>query len=645
MVVTAIGGTPGIGKTALAVHVAHQLLPQFPDGNLYADLRGYTRDQIPAEPSEILEVFLRRLGVSAGEMPTTLEEQSGLLRQMLASRRLLIILDNAVTEGQIRPLLPGAGGSLVLITSRSALPGLEVDERIGLDVLPEKAADALLARLIGLDRAEAESEALRHVRNWCGRLPLALRIAGQLLVAHPAWPVARLARMLADEADRLRHLSAGDLQVRTAFAVSYRYLADPDAHMFRLLGLHPGPDLDTAAAASLGGISLEATGGILDRLVEAHLVTEDDSERFRMHDLLRLFARDICHKADEQASRDAAEGRLVRHYTKVAEHLDYSIFPHTPAAQALERPGESLPTPRQALVRFEAERLSLLAALSLAKQRGWHEQVWQLSKNMANVLTLLHYFDDMLTIQQAALAAARSAGNAAAEGQALNDLGVVYDELRRFDEANTCYQESIAIRREIGDWRGEGQALNNLGLNYLTLRRFDEAINSFQNALARFREIGHKDGVVMALDNLGQAYIDLRQFNKAITFLQESLTVSQEIGDRHSEGHVLNNLGITYRELQQFADAIACHRRSLVICREIGDRHGEGEALHNLGCAHLDLRQPARAAAYWRDAAAVMRNAGDHELAARLESWAAELQPRRRLSRRRQGPSIQSSND
>ena len=258
VVVSAIGGTAGVGKTTLAVHAAHQLLGQFPDGHLYADLRGYTEGQDPAEPGEVLEVFLRRLGVPAEEMPATVEDRSGLLRQVLAGRRVLMVLDNARSEGQVRPLLPGAGGSLVLVTSRSALPGLEVDERISLDILPPDEAAAMLAAIIGVARAGVEREAIAEVAGLCGRLPLALRIAGQLLAAHPRWPVARLAGMLAGERDRLARLGAGDLQVRAAFEVSYRQLAEEDARVFRRLALHPGPDFTAACG---GGPGRDRTGG------------------------------------------------------------------------------------------------------------------------------------------------------------------------------------------------------------------------------------------------------------------------------------------------------------------------------------------------------------------------------------------------
>ncbi len=354
------------------MHAAHRLAPQFPGGQLYADLRGYTAGQAAAEPGEVLEVFLRRLGVVAEEMPVSVEERSGVLRQLLASRRVLMLLDNAVAEAQVRPLLPGAGGSLVLVTSRSALAGLEVNERIGLDVLSEQEAAGLLAGLIGTERAAAEPQAVAQVARWCGYLPLALRIAGQLLAAHPAWPVAKLAGTLADERDRLGQLSAGDLQVRAAFEVSYRLLADGDARLFRLLGLHPGPDFDVGAAAALAGIEPEAAGPVVGRLAEAQLVTEDGPGWFGMHDLLRLFARGACQQAEDPAARDVAEARLVGYYADLARFLDACVEPQLrpAAARVAEQAGVTLPSMREALAVFAAERPSLVAAVGLAAQRG-----------------------------------------------------------------------------------------------------------------------------------------------------------------------------------------------------------------------------------------------------------------------------------
>ena len=665
-----------MGKTALAVHAAHRLLSEFPDGQLYADLRGYTAGQVAAEPHEVLEMFMRRLGVPAEEIPAGTEERSGLLRQLLASRRVLMVLDNAATEAQVRPLLPGAGGSLVLVTSRSVLPGLEVNERISLDVLAEDEATALLAGLIGPERAAAEPDAIAQVAGLCGRLPLAVRIAGQLLAAHPAWPVARLAQMLADERDRIGQLSAGDLQVRATFTVSYRQLDDGDARMFRLLGLHPGPDLDAEAAASLAGIHPDAAEPVLDRLVLVHLVTEDAPGRFGIHDLLRLFARGTCQEVDDQAVRDAAEARLVRYYADLATFLDACIDPQRrPAlAEAAEQAGGSLPSPREALAMFESERRSLLAALGLAAERGWDRQVLQLSETMGDSLTLLRHLDDLLTVREAALAAVYHAGDTSAEGRALNNLGSAYQELRRFDEAVTRYQEALPIFQQIRDRHGEGQALNNLGAAYQELRRFKEAADSYQEALVIkretgdrhgegqtlgnlgnayhelrrfrqavtchqdaleiFRETGDRHGEGQALNNLGNAYQELRRFDEAVTRYQDALGIFRETGDRYREGQALNNLGNAYQELRRFEEAVDSYQEALAIYRESGDRHGEGQTLNNLGIAHQELRQSDRAAISWRDAAAAMHDAGEPEEAARLEQQAANARPRRRRWRR-----------
>ena len=322
VVVMVISGIPGVGKTALAVHAAHRLALRFPDGQLYADLHGYTEGQVPAKPGEVLEEFLRSLGVAYDELPVSMEERSGMLRQQLAARRVLMILDNAASESQVRPLLPGAGASLVVITSRDALAGLEVDQRIDLGVLPGDQASALLIRLIGQQRADAEPDALQQVCYLCGCLPLALRIAGQLLEVHKTWPVARLAGMLADAQHRLDHLSVGDRQVRAAFTVSYQQLPAADARLFRLLGLHPGPDFDVLAAASLALRQVPEAEQVLARLARVHLITEERSDRYGMHDLLRLFARETCFQTEDQEAPGAAMSRLVRHFSLLTKSLD-----------------------------------------------------------------------------------------------------------------------------------------------------------------------------------------------------------------------------------------------------------------------------------------------------------------------------------
>ena len=631
VVVSAIGGTAGVGKTALAVHAAHQLLDRFPDGHLYADLRGYTEGQVPAEPGEVLEVFLRRLGVPAEDVPVTVEERSGVLRQVLASRRVLMVLDNARSEGQVRPLLPGAGGSLVLVTSRSVLPGLEADARISLDVLSPGEAVTMLAGVVGPARAAAEPGAVAELAGLCGRLPLALRIAGQVLAAHPAWPVARMTQLLAGERDRLERLGAGDLQVRAAFEVSYQQMWR-DARVFRLLGLHPGPDFTAAAVAALAGIDPAEAGRALGRLAEAHLVSEDAAGRFGLHDLLRLFARGTCQDTDSQADREAAEARLVGYYTDLARFVDSCVDPNLrpAAAQAAEQDGVPLPSMREALALVQAERRSLVAVVGLAAQRGWDEQVGQLAESSGDALTVLRYLEDLLTLAEAALAAARHAGDTRAEGAALINLGEAYRELRRPDEAVTYYQQALPIFRETGDRRFEGMALGNLGLGYPELGRFEEAVTCLQQALAIFQEVGDRYGEGHVLNNLGEAYRELRRPEEAIDCYQQALAIFQEVGDRRGEGGALNNLGVAYKGLRRYEEAIDCFQQDIAICRETGDRYGEGVTLANLGNLYQEMRQGDRAAMCWREAAEAMRDAGDNEEAGSLEQLAAGAQSRRR---------------
>src|SRR6266851_4448759 len=578
--VAVVDGPAGVGKTALVVHVAHRLLSAraedellFPDGHLYADLRGCdTTGQLPAEPSEVLEVFLRRLGVGGAEIPQGAEERSGRLREMLASKRALLVLDNAASEAQVRPLLPGAGASLVLITSRPVLAGLEVDDRIDLGILPRHKATELLTWLAGEKRAAAEPEAVAGVVASCGGLPLALRIAGQLLAANISWSMDRLAEMLADERHRLDRLAAGDRQVRAAFEVSYRQLAGGDAQMFRLLGLYPGSHFDEDIAASLAELGdPKAAEPVLNRLAMAHLITEERAGRFRIHDLLRLFARQASEHYDDDADRVAAGERVAASFTNMAWYLDACLDPRQrPLAEDdATQAGEILPSQRNVLEQFAAEQVNLLAVIRFAADNGWHEIVWRLSEYMGGALTLLRHLDDLLTVREAALAAAKSANDTAAYGRALGNLGNVYAELRRFQEAIDCFEEAIEcynkalrINWDTKDRHGEGRTFNNLGICYLKLSQFDDALDCFE----------------------------------------EDLAICRKLGDRSGEGLTLGNLGNIHYEMRRYGDATACYQQG----------------------------QHKQAISYWQDAASSMSEAGAPETASRYERAAsAELSRRR----------------
>lgn len=666
VVVTAIGGTAGVGKTALAVHAAHQLLPKFPDGHLYADLRGYTAGQAPAEPGEILDMFLRRLGVPAEEIPSAIDERAGVLRGLLAGRRVLVLLDNARSEAQVRPLLPGAGASLVLVTSRSVLPGLEVNERISLDILSDEDTGALLADIIGAARAVAEPESVSLVAHWCGHLPLALRIAGQILVTHPAWPVSRLERMLADERQRLASLSVGDLQVRAAFEVSYRQLQPPDARMFRRLGLHPSPSFDTASAAALTGVQDRRTYLALERLAQACLITEDDAGRYGMHDLLRLFARDTCERLDNEATRDAALDRIIRYYVDLAGSLNSRLEARPVPArdQAPDSLSESRETPRavrptwtryywdlvrsldfqlnppqvvggeqgtdllsgnrETLQAFEVARPGFLAVADLAAERGEDTLVWQLSQSCDNALGILRHLDDSLRLHEAAVAAARRAGNSDAEGTALFDLAMTYRSLGRLDEAIGCLQRAVVIQQETGSRNSEGATIDGLGIVYGDMGRPDEAIACHRQAMVIHQETGQRVNEGRSLQNLGTVYHRERRFDEAITCYKQAIEIFRQVGDRRSEGIALDNLGVIYAANRHFADAISFYEDALACYREAGDRYREGLLWASTASAHANLFQRSQTAACLTEAAAAMREVGEMDEAARLERAASD---------------------
>ena len=625
VVVSAIGGTAGVGKTALAVHAAHRLLPLFPDGHLYADLRGYTEGQGPAGPGEVLQVFLRRLGVPAEEIPAELEERSGLLRQVLASRRVLMVVDNARTEAQVRPLLPGAGGSLVMVTSRSVLPGLEVDARISLDVLPGSEAAAMLAEVIGAARADAEPQAVAEVARLCGRLPLALRIAGQLLATHPAWPVARLAQMLASEQDRLGRLGAGDLQVRAAFEVSYRQLAEEDARLFRLLGLHPGPDFNAGSSAALAGIEEASAALVLDRLAGVHLIAEDATGRFFMHDLLRLYARQLS--GDDAGEREQATDRLLDYYLNSANAADDHLRALAGAPLPAEFTGRD-----DALAWLDAERLNLIGAVAMAAVTGRGQIAVRLPLILGTYLSWRRRFDDWLTVLAVSRDFARRQGNRAHEAMALTQLGIALREARRFEEAIRAHQDAVAIHRETGDRHREGRALNNLGAALREAGQCEEAISAHQDAVAISQGIGDRHGEGMALGNLGAALQQVRRFEEAIRVHRDAVAIHRETGDRHGEGMALSNLGLALREVGQCEEAISAHQEDLAICRETGDRHGEGMALGNLGAALQQVRRFEEAISAHQDAVAIYGETGDrHREGITLNNLGLALQQVRRF--------------
>jgi tetratricopeptide (TPR) repeat protein len=595
VVISAIHGIGGIGKSALAIHVAHQIADRFSDGQLYVNLHGARVGLQPLTPLEVLGRFLRALGTDAEHIPTDVDEAASRFRSLVADRRLLIILDDARSAVQVRPLLPGSARCAVVITSRHVLGTLDGADHLRLDTLSPQEAVKLLSRLAGAERIGAEPQAAMALAHRCGFLPLALRIAGARLATRPDLTVSALADGLSDEQRRLDELQLDDLEVRATFSISYQALTedatDPSGaavqRLFRLLGLLEGPDVSLATAAVLAGEPTSLLEAKLERLVQAQLVETDIPGRYRMHDLLRLFAREHAHSEEPERARHAALGRVLRCYVATTRRASNLIQP------ADRRRGSdqdtdtaiALRSRAQAIEWLDIERANLLAAVQQATNSPppLAEATFQLAEGLFWFFELGAYWAELEAANKLALAVARRLGNGWAEGQAICDLSIAQYRQRRFEEAIIARQEALAIARATGHRSLEADVLRHLGNACRWARRLDDAVGYYQQSLALARLAGDRYVEGMVFNNLAVTYNLQERFDEAIPCYQQSRRIAREIANRYSEAAVLSNLGITYRTLRQLDEAITCHLESRRISQEIGSRRGEGIALVHLG--------------------------------------------------------------
>jgi tetratricopeptide (TPR) repeat protein len=617
VVVSAVAGLAGVGKTALAVHAAHAARSSgwFPGGVLFIDLHGY--DDSPVRPGQALDALLRALGIPGEHIPEGTEQRAGLYRSALAQipGPVLVIADNASSEAQVRPLVPGPGPHRVIITSRHTLAGLGA-RLLDVTVLDSAAAIALLDTVVragrpGDGRVGGDPDAAGKLAGACGGLPLALRITAALLVADPVLSAAELAGVLGDEVRRLRALRYDDgsgvsaPSVAAAFELSYRQLDEDAARLFRLLPAVPGPDVSTGAAAELAGWPGERARAALGRLTRAHLVEPAGGRgRWRMHDLLRLYARQVPDASPGE--REQAVDRLLAWYLQRARAADQHLRALAGSSVPAEFSGRD-----DALEWLDAERPSLVAAVTMAAASGRNEQAMLLPLDLGEYLAWRRRFDDWLTVIAISRDGARHLSNKGNEAAALTTLGLALVEVRRFEEAISACQDAAAIYRETGDRHGEGMALNNLGLALRYVRRFEEAISAHQDAAAIYRETGDRHGEGAALNNLGLALVEVRRFEEAVDAHGDAAAVFRETGDRHREGRALGNLGIALRYVRRFEEAISACQDAAAIFRETGDRHGEGRALNNLGLALVEVRRFEEAISTHHDAVAIFRETGD----------------------------------
>jgi tetratricopeptide (TPR) repeat protein/transcriptional regulator with XRE-family HTH domain len=610
VVISAIGGMAGVGKTALVLYWAHQVARRFSHGQLYVNLRGFDPSGVPVTPAEAIRGFLGALGVPPDQVPQDLAAQASLYRSLLAGRKVLIVLDNARDEQQVRPLLPGSYGCSVIVTSRHELMGLAVADGarlLTLDVLSHTEAREMLTVRLGSERIAAEPDAVDQIVSLCARLPLALAITAARAAARPNLPLAALVGELRQVPGRLDALDTADpaASVRAVFSWSARQLGPEAARMFGLLGLHPGPDITAPAAASLAGITLPAAGRELRELSAVNLLSEHLPGRYTCHDLLRSYAAEQAPAADGELGR-AAIGRVLDHYLHTAHAAALLLSPSRrpislPVAGAGVTP-EQLPDHQEAMAWFEAEHQVLLALVTLAAGTGFDVHAWQLPSAMADFLYRRGHWHESAAVQRIALAAATRLDDTPARAMVRRALGLACTWLTDYDQARAHLTESLALYQHLGD--RDGQARVHQSLRWVAEReaRYAEALGHAEQALALFRATDDQAKQAEALNAVGWCHALSGDARQARTFCQQALALNQESGDRRHEALILDSLGYTEHQLGNFAEATACFERAFSLFREFGDRFYQAEILTHLGDTHYAADEQDAARSAWLQA-------------------------------------------
>ncbi len=612
--IAVLHGAGGIGKSTLAVHAAHRLAARYPDGQLYVNLQGSSAGLAPLEPMEALGRFLRALGADGLDGPVDVAEAAARFRSQVAGRRLLVVLDDARGVEQVRPLLPGSPGCGVLVTSRQVLPGLEGARTLLLDVLPHEQALALLGRVVGEGRTAAEPRAATAVVHWCGRLPLAIQIAGARLAARPGWSVEAMADRLADEQRRLDELEVAELGVRASFRVSHQELersAKPQeraaAAAFELLGVLDGADVSLPVAARLLDRPEQAAERALERLVDVQLLEAVAPGRYRLHDLMRLFAREQAARHDHDR-KAAALRRVLRLYVATAWHAFALLRPgHPRLAWADPRSTEGgleFAGAVAASAWLEAERPNLVATVDQAASTPGVPAgaVVQLAHALMGFFEVRHHWRDGVQVNQAALRVAERAEDRPAQAHVHCDLGSLLGRLGRFEAAVAHHRTSQAICHELGDRNGQATSQNGLGIVFLVQDRLLEALASLRQSHTLFALAGHRSGQAASLNNLANVYERKGWYVEALTALYEGRDLFVRAGDRIGEAICLDTLGVVERRLGRYQEAIAALHESFTAFGELGDRVGQAEALRNLGDTLEALGDTGQARKAWQEA-------------------------------------------
>jgi tetratricopeptide (TPR) repeat protein len=635
VVISAIDGTAGVGKTALALHWAHQVRDRFPDGQLYVNLRGFDPGGQVMDPALAVRGFLDAFEVPPARIPADPDAQAALYRSLLVDKRMLIVLDNARDSAQVRPLLPGAPGCLVVVTSRNQLSSLIAatgTHPLTLDLLTTQEAEDLLARRLGTDRIAAEPDAVTEIISRCARLPLALTLVAAHAALRPHTPLHTLADQLRDAQQRWQTLTGDDptSDIQTVFSWSYHALTSDAARLFRLLGLHPGPHIGAPAAASLTGLTPTAVRPLLAELARANLLTEPAPGRYTLHDLLRAYATDLAHTTDTDEQRHTAIGRILDHYLHTAHPANRLLNPaRDPLPLDPPRAGvtpESFSDYAQAWGWFTAERPVLLAAVETAAATGFDTHTWQLAWTLSNFLQRRGHWHDWVAIGRAAVGAAQRLADPTVQARTHRMLAGAYLRLGRLDDAHTQLCQALNLVTRVGDQTQQAHTHRNLGLLWERRGQPAQALHHDQQALYLYQATGHRVGQADALNAVGWYHVLLGEYQQALTCCQQALTLHQQLGDLAGQAATWDSLGYAHHHLGQHTQAITCYQHALTLYQDLGNRYNEATTLTRLGDTHHTAGNPTTARDAYQQALTILTDL-DHPEAGTVRTKLATITP------------------
>lgn len=616
VVVAVIDGTPGVGKTTLAVHFAHHVATAFSDGQLYANLRGFDPASQPASARETLRALLCALAVDPAQIPADTDAMVGLYRSVLAERQVLLVLDNARSETQVRPLLPGSGGSLVVVTSRRRLTGLLADgaSLLTLETMSATESRALLTRRLASYRLPADVESADEVARLCARLPLALTVVAARAAGSSRRPLASIAAELRTARNRLNALDSGEsaTSVRSVLSWSYTSLSPAGARMFRLLGVHPGPDISVPAAASLAAVTTGRARAAIAELQRAHLLTDHVPSRYSFHDLLRAYARERARVDEPEPARTAAVGRALEHYLHsacaAALALNSARVPITlPQPGAGVRP-ESCTGPEQATAWFEAEHAVLIAAARQAAETGHDPHTWQFAWALTEYLDRSGFWDEWAELWQAGVRAAQRTGDRSVNARAAQSLARAYIRLSRYEDARVHLQQSLDMYATVHDPVGHAQAYLNLAWLCDRLGNLPQALQNARAARELYRIIGDEHGEANCLNAIGWYCCQTGDADAALAACQQAVALLRKLDDRFGEAMAWDSLGYAHHRLDQRDQAATCYEHALRIRERIGDRYNIAATLIRLGDTHQATGLEGQARDAWQRALAILED-------------------------------------